>query len=54
MLAQAGLSRSAAMQLTGHKTETVYRREAITSEADFRESVERLNGPTLMPSSCAG
>ena len=42
---RAGLSRSVAMQLTGHKTEAVYRRYAITSEADLREGVERLNGP---------
>jgi integrase len=40
---QPGLSRSVAMQLTGHKTEAVYRRYAITSEADLREGVERLN-----------
>ena len=40
---RAGLSRSVAMQLTGHKTEAVYRRYAITSEADLREVVERLN-----------
>ena len=33
-----------AMQLTGHKTENVYRRYAITCEADLREGVERLNG----------
>lgn len=41
-----GLSRSVAMQLTGHKTESVYRRYAITSEADLREGVERLNDAT--------
>jgi hypothetical protein len=40
---RAGLSRSVAMRLTGHKTEAVYRRYAITSEADLREGVERLN-----------
>jgi integrase len=40
---RAGLSRSVAMQLTGHKTEAVYRRYAITSEADLREGVDRLN-----------
>ncbi len=38
-----GLSRSVAMQLTGHKTEAVYRRYAITSQGDLREGVERLN-----------
>ncbi len=42
---RAGLSRSVAMQLTGHKTEAIYRRYAITSEADLREGVERLNAP---------
>ena len=31
------------MQLTGHKTEAVYRRYAITCEADLREGVARLN-----------
>jgi len=41
-----GLSRSVAMQLTGHKTEAVYRRYAITSEADLREGVDRLNDDT--------
>lgn len=40
---RAGMSRSVAMQLTGHKTEAVYRRYAITSEADLREGVARLN-----------
>ncbi len=43
---RAGLSRSVAMQLTGHKTEAVYRRYAITSEGDLREGVERLNEAT--------
>src|SRR4030095_16243494 len=40
---ERGLSRSVAMQLTRHKTEAVYRRSAITYEADLREGVERLN-----------
>jgi site-specific recombinase XerD len=38
-----GLSRSVAMQLTGHKTESVYRRYAITSNADLQEAVRRLD-----------
>ena len=41
---RCGLSRSVAVQLTGHKTGSVYQRHAITSEADLREGVERLNG----------
>lgn len=44
---RSGLSRSVAMQLTGHKTESVYRRYAITSEADLREGVARLNTAPL-------
>lgn len=40
---RSGLSRSVAMQLTGHKTEAVYRRYAITSRADLLEGVRRLN-----------
>jgi hypothetical protein len=30
------------MQLTGHKTEAVYRRYAIVAEADLREGVAKL------------
>ena len=40
---RAGLSRSVAMQWTGHKTEAVYRRYAIPSERDLREGVDRSN-----------
>jgi len=39
---RAGLSGSVAMQLTGHKTEAVYRRYAITSEGDLCEGLMRL------------
>ena len=41
-LERAGVSRSVAMQLTGHKTESVYRRYAIVSEADLGAGVEKL------------
>lgn len=51
---RSGLSRSVAMQLTGHKTESVYRRYAITSEADLREGVARLNAPPLAATGTTG
>ncbi len=41
-LERAGVPRSAAMKLTGHKTETVYRRYAIVSESDLAEGVKKL------------
>lgn len=41
-LERAGVPRSWAMKLTGHKTESVYRRYAIVSEADLGEGVRRL------------
>ena len=43
-LKRAGVSRSVAMKLTGHKTEAVYRRYAITSAADLSEGVAKLAG----------
>jgi integrase len=41
-LERAGVSRSVAMKLTGHKTESVYRRYAIVSENDLSEGVKKL------------
>jgi integrase len=43
-LERRGVPRSVAMKLTGHKTETVYRRYAIVSDADLREAAKRLSG----------
>jgi hypothetical protein len=40
-LERAGVPRSVAMQLLGHKTENIYRRYAIVSEADLAEGVAR-------------
>ena len=39
---QAGVPRSVTMKLTGHKTENVYRRYAIVSEADLDSAAVRL------------
>src|SRR5438874_12043813 len=44
-LERCGVSRSVAMQLTGHKTESVYRRYAIVAEQDLREGVAKLATP---------
>jgi hypothetical protein len=41
-LERAGVPRSVAMQLTGHQTESVYRRYAIVSETDLAEGVRKL------------
>lgn len=41
-LERAGVPRSVAMQITGHRTETVYRRYAIVCERDLVEGVRRL------------
>jgi integrase len=43
-LERAGVPRSVAMKITGHKTESVYRRYAIVSDADLREATARLTG----------
>ena len=36
---RAGVSRHVAMQITGHKTETMYRRYNIVSEQDIRAAL---------------
>jgi integrase len=41
-LERGGVSGSLAMQLTGHKTESVYRRYAIVSENDLGAGIEKL------------
>lgn len=41
-LERAGVPRAIAMQITGHKTEAVYRRYDIVDEADLRDAARRL------------
>ena len=41
-LERAGVPRSVAMKLTGHKTEAVYRRYAIVAKSDLEEGVAKL------------
>ncbi len=41
-LERAGVPRSAAMKMVGHKTEAIYRRYAIVDEAMLRESAAKL------------
>lgn len=38
----AGVPRSAAMRISGHKTEAMYRRYAVTNTADLRRALERV------------
>jgi integrase len=41
-LERAGVPRSAAMKLVGHKTESIYRRYAIADESMLQEAGEKL------------
>ena len=44
---RAGVPRSVAMKISGHKTESIYRRYAIVSESDIQDATRRLLGHNL-------
>ena len=46
-LDRAGISRSAAMRMVGHKTESIYRRYRIVDDQDLRDAAARLNAVSL-------
>ena len=48
-LERASISRSVAMKMTGHKTESVYRQYAIVSEGDLREAGAKLSASVNSP-----
>jgi integrase len=41
---RAGVPRSVAMKLTGHRTESIYKRYAIVNDADLQAAAQRLAG----------
>jgi integrase len=53
-LERAGISRSVAMKMTGHKTESVYRRYAIVAETDLVEAGKKLSERIFVSSRTAG
>ena len=48
-LERAGVPCSQAMKLVGHKTESIYRRYAISNEAGLREAVAKVAADTREP-----
>ena len=42
-LDRAGVGRKVAMSMVGHKTESVYRRYDIVTDADLHEAADKLN-----------
>ncbi len=42
MMSRANVPESVAMEITGHKTRSMYRRYRIVDERDLREDIEKL------------
>ena len=53
-LERAGVPRSAAMAMVGHRTESIYRRYAIVAESDLRDGAEKLAAFHARKSASAG
>src|SRR5260370_9522068 len=51
---RAGVSRSTAMKMSGHQTESIYRRYAIVAESDLRDGAEKLAAFHARKSASAG
>lgn len=51
---RAGVPRSVAIKISGHRTESVYRRYAIVCEADLQEAMRRLAGTFSGTAQAAG
>jgi hypothetical protein len=52
-LVSARVPERKAMKITGHKTEAVYRRYAIVSDADLQEATRRLAAAGTFPGTLA-
>ena len=53
-LERAGVPRSVAMQMVGHKTEAIYRRYAIVNDADLRAAAAKLAAVSDPPKPATG